>query len=104
MQRMNENEEMPATSHENNDCVNRTDVKNEFASRNLIHNLPVVSCECGAKILLVPDLDEMVRSVEAHASKHGRNEADPKNAEIEYCRIEGLLTEKILILASKKGK
>ena len=101
---MNENEEMPATSHENNGCVKRTDVKKEPTRWNLVHNLPVVSCECGAKILLVPDLDEMVRSVEAHASKHGRNEADPKNAEIEHCRIEELLTEKILILASKKGR
>jgi len=101
---MNENEEMPVTSHENNDYVKRTDVKKELTSRNLIRDLPVVSCECGARILLVPDLDEMVRSVEAHASRHGRNEADPKNAEIEHCRIEELLTEKILILASKKGK
>ena len=69
--------------------------------KNLDQKLPLVVCECGFRILLVPDLDEMTRSIEAHAAAHEINETDPKRAEAEHCRIEELLTQKTLKLIAK---
>ena len=53
-------------------------------------------CECGAKILVVPDLDEMARSIVAHAKRHAKKENTPEKAKVERCRIEELLTQKVL--------
>ena len=63
-----------------------------------------VICECGARILLVPDIEEMARSIVVHARRHVRNEVNPKKAEIERCRIEELLTEKVLSSVSNDEK
>jgi hypothetical protein len=64
-------------------------------------DLPSVICECGTEILVVTDLDEMARSIEAHAAIHEKSETDPEKAKSEYCRIEELLTQKVLILIGK---
>lgn len=71
-------------------------------SRNLDRKLPVVVCECGFKILLVPDLEEMVRSIEAHATIHERSQTDTEKAKAEHSRIEELLTQKVLISIGKR--
>jgi hypothetical protein len=60
-------------------------------------NLPIIICECGEALLVVPDLLEMVRCIEEHASKHIRFETNPQKAKLEYCRIDELLTQKTLI-------
>ncbi len=60
------------------------------------HDLPIIVCECGMKTLLIPDLGEMARIIEAHAAMHERNEADSEKAKAENCRIEALLTQKVL--------
>ena len=65
--------------------------------------LPLIVCECGFKLLVVPDLDEMILSIEAHAVTHEKAETDPEKAEAEYCRIEELLTQKVLISIGKKS-
>ena len=59
--------------------------------------LPVVMCECGEEILVIPDLEEMVRCIENHATIHEKKETDPKKAKTEHNRIEEQLTRKILI-------
>jgi hypothetical protein len=74
----------------------------ESGKSNPTHNLPLVVCECGEKILLVPDLDEMARSIDAHASMHEKKEINQETAAQEYCRIEELLSQKVLILIGKK--
>ncbi len=33
-------------------------------------NLPIIKCECGHKILLIPDLKTMGRAIEDHALEH----------------------------------
>ncbi len=63
--------------------------------------LPLVVCECGFKLLIVPDLEEMGRSIENHAEEHRKSETDQEKSEAEYCRIEELLTRKVLISISK---
>ena len=65
--------------------------------------LSLVVCECGFKIPLVPDLDEMARSIEAHTATHDKNETDPEKAEAERNRIEELLTQKVLTSIGKKN-
>jgi hypothetical protein len=66
--------------------------------------LQLVVCECGFKILVVPDLDEMARSIESHAVTHERGESDPEKAAAERCRIEELLAQRVLVaIAKKKG-
>ncbi len=56
----------------------------------------VIVCECGAKILLVPDLGEMAKSIEEHATEHEKREPTEERAEAEHCRIESMLAQKIL--------
>jgi hypothetical protein len=45
----------------------------------------------------------MAHSIEAHASTHKKAENDPEKAEAEYCRIEELLTQKVLISICKRS-
>jgi hypothetical protein len=39
------------------------------------HNLPTIKCECGHEILLFPDIVEMGKVIEEHASEHKAKEA-----------------------------
>lgn len=71
-------------------------------SRNLDRKLPLVICECGFKILIVPDLEEMVRSIKAHATTHESSQTDTKKAKAEHSRIEEFLTQKVLISIGKR--
>jgi hypothetical protein len=36
------------------------------------HNLPIIKCECGHKILFLPDLQAMGQAIENHALEHKR--------------------------------
>jgi hypothetical protein len=67
------------------------------------NRLPVVKCECGAEILLVPDLSEMSKCIEAHALVHGKKLANPDEAEAEIARIQDLLARQVLRLASESA-
>jgi len=59
--------------------------------------LPIVTCECGEEILVIPDIEEMVRSIEAHSTIHEKREADAKKGKLEYYRIEEQLSRKVII-------
>jgi hypothetical protein len=65
--------------------------------------LLLVVCECGFKILVVPDLDEMARSIESHAVTHEKGASDPEKAEAERSRIEELLAQRVLLAIAKKN-
>ena len=54
-------------------------------------------CECGAKIMVVSDLHEMTRSIDAHAAEHGKNETEPEKAKAERYRIERQLARKVIM-------
>lgn len=47
--------------------------KNAELDKQLKGLLPVVCCECGAEILLVPDLKAMNLAIKAHVAKHKEN-------------------------------
>ena len=57
---------------------------------------PLIRCECGFELLLVPDLKMMARAIEAHAAKHGKKEKDPAKAAFEIERIQAFLTAQAL--------
>lgn len=57
--------------------------------------LPCIRCECGARILLLPDLNEMSRCIELHALVHAKRETNSQKAEQESSRIQDLLIKQI---------
>ena len=71
--------------------------------KNSDQRLLLVVCECGFKILVVPDLDEMARSIKSHAVTHEKAESDTEKAEAERCRIEELLAQRVLLAIVKKN-
>ena len=54
-------------------------------------NLPIIRCKCGAEFLLIPDLDEMSRTVERHAQSHKEKEHDPLKADVTFAEIQDYL-------------
>ena len=61
------------------------------------YTLPIVVCECGKEILVIPDLLEMERCINEHAATHVADYVDSAKAQIEFDRIEDMLTQKVLI-------
>ncbi len=57
-----------------------------------------VACECGAKIGVVTDLQQVKRSIDRHAAKHARAEAGRQKAKKEQSRIETQLAQKVIML------
>ncbi|MFB3889703.1 MAG: hypothetical protein ACE14S_09450 [Candidatus Bathyarchaeia archaeon] len=66
--------------------------------------LPLVTCECGAKILLIPQVEVMSRAIESHAGEHRKKEPDPAKAEATARHIRELLIEKTLETAARVQK
>jgi hypothetical protein len=63
--------------------------------------MPIIVCECGQEILVIPDLKEMVRCIEAHARSHFEKERNSCEFEAEFNRIEEELTQKVLVELAK---
>lgn len=66
--------------------------------------LPKISCECGAEILMVPDLKGMSEAIEAHVEKHVKEIENPAKAEATAERIREDLITKVLKKASVTKK
>lgn len=45
-------------------------------------DMPIIDCECGKKILVIPDVQETAKCIENHARLHVENEIDPLKAQI----------------------
>jgi hypothetical protein len=67
-------------------------------------NLPVIKCECGAEILLIPQVELMGKAINSHVEEHRATVSDPIKAEFLAKRIEDLLIkavfDKIQVLSS----
>jgi hypothetical protein len=72
--------------------------KNAQLDKQLKGLLPVVCCECGTEILLVPDLKAMDLAIDAHVAKHRRNERKVEGNE----RTSGKLSQLLSQLTLKK--
>ena len=67
------------------------------ADKHLKEGLPIISCECGAEILVVPDLKAMNRAIQAHVAKHRKTERNTKKNVITSGKISELLSQLTLI-------
>jgi hypothetical protein len=64
----------------------------------------IVVCECGQEILVIPDLKEMARCIEAHAREHSEKESNHSESEAKFNRIEEQLTQKVIVELAKTAK
>ncbi|MCW4006050.1 MAG: hypothetical protein NWF04_05585 [Candidatus Bathyarchaeota archaeon] len=58
--------------------------------------LLVLKCECGTKILLIPDVEVMSRAIATHVEEHRSRERDPIKAEANAQRIENTLIRQLI--------
>lgn len=62
----------------------------------LEERLLVLKCECGSKILLIPDVEVMSKAIENHVKEHRKQESDPIKAEAIARRVENNLIQQLL--------
>jgi hypothetical protein len=60
-------------------------------------------CECGAEILLIPDIKEMGRCIESHAEEHRKKEQNPDKGKVAFEYIENFLVKLVLEKAALEG-
>ena len=58
--------------------------------------MSIIKCECGAEILLVPQVELMGSAIEAHAAEHEGKELNPARAKAAAKRIRELLIKQVL--------
>lgn len=71
--------------------------KNAGSDKHLKERLPTIKCECGAEILLVPDLPAMNRAIKAHAAEHGKKKRGEQSNRTASGNISQLLSQLSLI-------
>jgi hypothetical protein len=54
--------------------------------------LPIIYCDCGAEILLLPDLQAMNRAIRTHVTEHKKRSINKSNV-ITYSNISQLLSQ-----------
>ena len=54
-----------------------------------------IECECGFKIKLSCDANQMGNAIDAHAQEHAKTKSDIASAKAEASRIEHLLISKV---------
>jgi len=77
---------------------NSTDENNDLNER-----LPTIKCECGAEILLVPDLQAMNCAINAHVEEHKKKERNSRSNLSSPSKIGQLLSQLTLIKISTKN-
>ena len=82
--------------------ANRLVGENAVADTHLKEHLPLIKCECGAEILLLPDLQAMNRAIEAHVTEHRQNVRNAKRSGITSSDISQLLSQLLLRKISEK--
>jgi hypothetical protein len=77
--------------------------KSADADKRLKERLPLISCGCGAEILLVPDLQAMNRAIKIHVAEHRKIERSTKNNVTASSKISQLLSQLTLIKMSEQS-
>jgi hypothetical protein len=73
-------------------------------SEGCFSRLPLLKCECGAEILLLPDLKVMNQAIEVHVLERRKKEKDAGKAAATAARIRKILIEHLLRKASEIGR
>jgi hypothetical protein len=79
-------------------------MRKEESARKSESSLPLLKCECGAEILVLPDLKVMNHAIEVHVSEHKKREKDPVKAAAIADRIREILIKQLLKRASEISK
>jgi hypothetical protein len=77
--------------------------KSADADKRLKERLPLISCECGTEILLVPDLQAMNRAIKTHVAEHRKKERNIKNNVTTSSKISQLLSHLALMKISEQN-
>jgi len=80
------------------------DGKSASVDARLKEGLPIISCECGAEILVLPDLKAMNRAIKTHVVEHRKNERQIKKSLSTSGKISELLSQLTLIKMSQQNK
>ena len=83
--------------------ANTSGAKTSGAELCLKERLPLIRCECGTEILLLPDLKEMDRAIDAHVAEHRKKGNNPSRAATSS-RISQLLAQLTLRKASEYSR
>lgn len=86
---------------EANEIENILEGKNANADSYSKERLPIINCECGAEILVVPDLKAMNRAIRTHVAEHRRKERKTKSNLITSSKINQVLSQLTLSKLSK---
>jgi hypothetical protein len=70
---------------------------NADSDKHLKERLPIINCECGAEILLVPDLQAMNRAIKTHSAEHRKKERNTQKNITTSSKISQLLSQLTLI-------
>ena len=73
------------------------------ADAHLKKHLPIINCECGAEILVVPDLQAMNRAIKAHVAEHREKERNTQKNVKTSSKISQLLSQLTLIRMSERN-
>ena len=73
-------------------------------NRKMVKRLPILTCECGAQILLLPDLKVMNHAIEVHVAEHTKKEKDRHKVAATASRIRQNLIKQLLKKASETSK
>jgi hypothetical protein len=77
--------------------------KNADADKYLKEPLPLINCECGVEILLLPDLQGMNRAIKAHVAEHRKKTRIAQRNTIASSNISQLLSQLSLIKISEQN-
>jgi hypothetical protein len=84
--------------------ANILEIENAGADLFLKEGLPLIRCECGAEILVVPDLRAMNRVINNHVTEHRKREKNVLQTLAPSIRINQLLTQLTLLKASEENR
>src|SRR5512136_1942942 len=79
------------------------DMRTELVQRPLEDEW-IIRCECGAEILLIPDVKEMERAINKHARFHAKNEKNSEKAIAVFEQTQDYLVQQVLITAGEKKR
>jgi hypothetical protein len=77
--------------------ANLLEGKSVEMDKSLKAGLPIICCECGAEILVVPDLKAMNHAIKTHVAEHRKKESDTKKSKFTSGRISQLLSQLVLV-------
>ena len=75
--------------------------KNAVGNVQSKEHLPLIKCECGSEILLLPDLQAMNRAIRNHSNEHIKKEENTTSNETLSSNISQLLSQRTLMKISE---